>query len=265
MSSQSINAATLAEQLDAAWQNKAPIEPLSESVGLSSVEDAYAIQTHWTNMRQGRGEKIVGRKIGLTSVKVQQQLGVDEPDYGAIWESSHYPTQNNRAEVPSSDFLQPRVEAELAFLIGHPLQGPHITPQEVLAATDAMGLVIEIVASRIADWRIKLVDTIADNASYGGFVLGAWDESLREADLRLLGVTAHKNGELAAEGVGAAAMGNPAVCVAWLANKLSEFDVSLQPGDVVLSGSVTTMLPVAAGDTFNFQMTGQPPLSVHFS
>lgn len=256
--------AAIAEQLDAAWQNSAPIEPLSESAGLDSVDDAYAIQAHWANLRLARGEKIVGRKIGLTSLKVQQQLGVDEPDYGAIWESSRYEAQNGRAEVPANDFLQPRVEAEVAFLMGRALQGPNITPQDVLAATDALGLVIEIVASRIADWRIKLVDTIADNASYGGFVMGAWDEKLREADLRLLGVTAYKNGDLAAEGVSAAAMGNPALCVAWLANKLSEFDVSLQPGDVILSGSVTTMLPVEAGDTFNFQMTGQPPLSLHF-
>jgi 2-keto-4-pentenoate hydratase len=257
--------AALAEKLDAAWQNSAPIEPLSESEGLSSVDDAYAIQTHWTNMRLARGEKIAGRKIGLTSVKVQQQLGVDEPDYGNIWESSRYQAENGRAEIPASDFLQPRVEAEVAFLMGRPLQGPHITPQEVIAATDAMGLVVEIVASRIADWRIKLVDTIADNASYGGFVMGAWDAGLRGADLRLLGVTAHKNGELAAEGVSAAAIGNPALCVAWLANKLSEFDVSLQPGDVILSGSVTAMLPVAEGDSFMFSMTGQPPLHLRFS
>jgi 2-keto-4-pentenoate hydratase len=264
MSGESIDTKALAEQLDAAWQNNAPIEPLSESAGLSSVDDAYAIQTHWTSMRLARGEKITGRKIGLTSLKVQQQLGVDEPDYGAICESSYFKTENSRADVPTSDFLQPRVEAELAFLIGRELKGPHITPQDVLAATDALGLVIEIVASRIADWRIKLVDTIADNASYGGYVMGEWDETLREADLRLLGVTAHKNGEFAGEGVTAAAMGHPAVSVAWLANKLSEFEVSLRPGDVVLSGSVTSMLPAAAGDTFSFMMTGQPPLHLHF-
>jgi hypothetical protein len=153
----------------------------------------------------------VGRKIGLTSLAIQKQLGVNEPDYGSLWESSYYPTIHNRAEVPASVFLQPRLEAEVAFLIGRPLEGSHLTPQEVLAATDAMGLVVEIVASRIADWRIKLVDTIADNASYGGFVLGEWDHHLRYEDLRLLGVTIHKNGEHVAEGVGAAAQSQSAL------------------------------------------------------
>jgi 2-keto-4-pentenoate hydratase len=264
MPGESVNIKALAEQLDQAAQTGQPIEPLSESAGLTSVDDAYAIQSHWTKMRLDRGEKIAGRKIGLTSIAIQQQLGVNEPDYGNIWEASYYPTVNHRVDIPAADFLQPRVEAEVAFLIGRPLQGPHITPQEVLAATDAMGLVVEIVASRIADWRIKLVDTIADNASYGGFVLGEWNSNLRTVDLRTLGFNVYKNGELAAEGVGSAAMGHPAVSVAWLANKLSGFGVSLQPGDVILSGGVTKMLPSAPGDLFIFNLTGQPGLNLRF-
>jgi 2-keto-4-pentenoate hydratase len=156
------------------------------------------------------------------------------------------------------------MEGEVAFLIGRPLRGPHVTPQEVLAATDAMALVVEIVASRIADWKIKLVDTIADNASYGGFVLGEWDRKLRTEDLRLLGMTIYKNGELGAEGVGAAAMGHPAISVAWLVNKLSEFGVSLEPGDIVLSGGITPMQPVAAGDVFTINLTEQPSLTIRF-
>jgi 2-keto-4-pentenoate hydratase len=262
MSGKSIEA--LAQQLDTAFRTKTPIPPLSEAEGLTSVEDAYAIQTRWTAMREARGEKVVGRKIGLTSLAVQKQLGVNEPDYGSLWNSSHYETTNHRADVPVGDHLQPRMEAEVAFLIGRPLQGPNITLQEVLAASDAMALVVEIVASRIADWRIKLVDTIADNASYGGFVLGDWDSKLRNEDLRLLGATIAKNGEHVAEGVGAAAMGHPAQAVAWLANKLSEFDVTLQPGDVVLSGAVTPMQPVTAGDVFTVNMTGQPSLTIRF-
>jgi 2-keto-4-pentenoate hydratase len=127
-----------------------------------------------------------------------------------------------------------------------------------------MAMVVEIVASRIADWRIKLVDTIADNASYGGFVLGPWDSKLRTEDLRLLGMTISKNGAPVAEGVGAAAMGHPAASVAWLANKLSEFGVSLQPGDVVLSGGITPMQPVSAGDVFTINLTRQPPLTIRF-
>ena len=262
MPSESIKA--LAEALDSAWRTKTPIPPLSESHAINQVEDAYAIQAHWTAMRQARGERIVGRKIGLTSLAIQKQLSVNEPDYGSLWESSYYETVGQRAEVPASDHLQPRMEGEIAFLIGRPLCGPHITAQEVLAATDALALVVEIVASRIADWRIKLVDTIADNASYGGFVLGQWDSRLRTQDLRLLGMTISKNGEHVAEGIGAAAMGHPAVSVAWLANKLSEFNVALQPGDVILSGGITPMQPVTAGDIFTINLTGQPPLTIRF-
>jgi len=156
--------ATIAERLDTAWRTHTPIPPLSESDGIDDVAAAYAIQTAWTRLRLARGEQIAGRKIGLTSQAIQQQLGVSEPDYGTLWKSSFYPVVNGRVEIPAGDFLQPRIEGEVAFLIGQPLRGPNITPAAVLAATEACALGIEIVASRIADWRIKLVDTIADNA-----------------------------------------------------------------------------------------------------
>jgi 2-keto-4-pentenoate hydratase len=255
---------TIAERLDTAWRTGVPIPPITESDGITSVEAAYAIQTHWTNMRLARGEKIVGRKIGLTSKAIQQQLGVTEPDYGTLWESSFYRAQAGRVEIRASDFLQPRIEGEVAFLIGQPLRGPNVALEDVLAATEACALGIEIVASRIADWRIKLVDTIADNASYGGFTLGPWDKHLREADLGALAMTIHHNGALAAEGVGAAALGHPAISTAWLANKLAEFGVSLEPGDIVISGGITKMLSVKAGDEFVFSLTGQPPVTVSF-
>ena len=123
---------------------------------------------------------------------------------------------------------------------------------------------IEIVASRIADWKIKLVDTIADNASYGGFTLGPWDKQMRDADLGALVMAIHHNGELAAEGLGSAALGHPTRSTAWLANKLLEFGVSLEAGDIVISGGITKMLPVKAGDQFRFTLTGQPELTVTF-
>jgi 2-keto-4-pentenoate hydratase len=256
---------TLAERLDKAWQTHTPIPPISESDGITGVETPYAIQTHWTKIRLARGEKIVGRKIGLTSAAIQQQLGVSEPDYGTLWQSSYYASANGKVEIPASDFLQPRIEGEIAFLIGKPLHGPNITAADVLAATDACALGIEIVASRIADWKIKLVDTIADNASYGGFTLGPWDKQMRETDLAALAMTILQNGMLAAEGVGAAALGHPATSTAWLANKLLEFGVSLAPGDIVISGGITKMLPVKAGDQFTFALTGQPSLTVSFT
>jgi 2-keto-4-pentenoate hydratase len=256
---------TIAERLDTAWRTRVPIPPITESDGITDVGVAYAIQTHWANMRLARGEKILGRKIGLTSKAIQQQLGVSEPDYGAIWQSSYYPAANGRVEIPAGEFLQPRIEGEIAFLIGKSLRGPNVTQKDVLAATEACAMGIEVVASRIADWRIKLVDTVADNASYGGFTLGPWDKRMLQADLAALAMTIHHNGVLAAEGVGAAALGHPAVSTAWLANKLSEFGVSLEPGDIVISGGITKMLPVKAGDEFVFTLSGQPTVTVIFT
>lgn len=256
---------TIAERLDTAWRTHTPIPPISEADGITDVATAYAIQNHWTEMRLGRGEKIVGRKIGLTSQAIQTQLGVSEPDYGTLWEASFYSAVNGQVEIPAGDFLQPRIEGEIAFLIGAPLREPGITPEQVLAATEACALGIEIVASRIADWRIKLVDTIADNASYGGFTLGSWDRAMLKDDLGALAMTIHHNGVLAAEGVGAAALGHPAIATAWLANKLLELGVSLEPGDIVISGGITRMLPVKPGDEFVFTLTGQPDVNVIFS
>lgn len=253
---------SIATRLDTAWRTHTPIPPISETDGITDVATAYAIQTCWTDMRLERGEKIVGRKIGLTSKAIQQQLGVDEPDYGTLWDSSFYEPKNGKVNIFASDFLQPRIEGEIAFLIGKPLREPSITPEQVLAATEACAMGIEIVASRIADWRIKLADTIADNASYGAFTLSPWDKQMLEADLGALAMTVHHNGELAAEGIGAAALGHPAISTAWLANKLLEFGISLEPGDIVISGGITKMLPVKAGDEFLFSLTGQPSLTV---
>jgi 2-keto-4-pentenoate hydratase len=255
---------SLASRLDTAWRTGVPIPPISETDGVTDVRTAYAIQTHWTDMRLERGERIVGRKIGLTSKAIQQQLGVREPDYGTLWSSSFYEGVNGRVYIPADDFLQPRIEGEVAFLIGKPLREKNITPEQVLAATEACAMGVEVVASRIADWRIKLVDTIADNASYGGFTLGPWDRRMRKADLGALSMTIEHNGAFAAEGLGSAALGHPAISTAWLANKLLEFGVSLEPGDIVISGGITKMLPVQAGDEFIFSLTGQPSLTIKF-
>jgi len=256
---------TIASRLDSAWRTHTPIPPITESDGITNVATAYAIQTHWTKMRLDRGERIAGRKIGLTSKAIQTQLGVNEPDYGNLWQSSFYESNKGKVNIPAGDFLQPRIEGEIAFLFGKPLREPNITPEQVLDATEACAMGVEIVASRIADWKIKLVDTIADNASYGGFTLGPWDEGMRKADLGALAMTIHHNGEPAAEGLGSAALGHPAASTAWLANKLLEFGVSLEPGDVVISGGITRMLPVKAGDEFHFTLSGQPDLTVMFS
>jgi 2-keto-4-pentenoate hydratase len=255
---------TIALRLDRAWEERRTVRPLSESEDLTSPELAYAIQARWTELRHERGEGVMGRKIGLTSRAMQEQIGVSEPDYGTLWTSRYYPARAGRSEMPSDVFVQPRLEGEIAYLIGRPLAGPGVTSQQVLAATDAIAVSVEVIDSRIDSWRIKLPDTVADNSSYGALTLGAWSRSLRETDLRTLGMIIHQNGQPVAEGVGAAALGHPSRAVAWLVNKLSTYGVSLEAGDVVLSGSLARSLPAKHGDVFLVEMHGQPPLSVAF-
>lgn len=265
LAAQGIDVPALAQRLDDAWESRHSVAPLSESEGLQMAEDAYAVQTHWTHIRLKRGERIIGRKIGLTSLAVQQQLGVSEPDYGSLWASRYFPAQAGVAEAPAEIFIQPKVEGELAFLIGKPLREPNVTIEQVLAATEAVAPALEIVDSRIANWRIKLADTIADNASYGGFTVGSWSRSLLKADLRTVGMLIAHNGQPVVQGIGAAALGHPALAVAWLANKLQAFGVSLEPGDIVISGALAATIPARQGDSFVMEMHGQPALTMRFS
>lgn len=255
----------LAAGLDEVWEKRrAPIPPLTESPGLDP-ETAYEVQTAWTELRLAGGERILGHKIGLTSLAMQRQLGVDEPDYGSLWASRYFAATDGRADIPADIFVAPRIEGELAFRLGGALSGPGVTPEEALAATEALAPAFEIVDSRIEDWRIKLPDTIADNASYGAFTTGEWDTALKGADLRSLPMRVERSGEVVGEGAGSAAMGDPALCVAWLANKLHEFGVSLASGDVVLSGALAAAVPLSAGDEFALHLGEQKPLKARFT
>lgn len=240
----------LARRLDEAWENRKPIAPLSESEGLEDVERAYEIQSKWSELRQSRGERIIGRKIGLTSFAMQEQLGISEPDYGSLWSSRYFPAEEGRAEIPFEPFLQPFLEGELAFLIGRPLSGPDVTLQEALEATDALAVAVEVVDSRIEDWNIKLPDTIADNASSAGFVLGQARLEPDGLDLRAVDVALHRNGEQVAEGRSDAVLGDPTVAVAWLARKVADFGVRLRAGNVILPGSCTRAIDARPGDQF---------------
>lgn len=254
----------LAKQLETALLTRQTIPPLTETLGPLTPEQAYAIQSRWTTLRIAHGDCVVGRKIGLTSRAMQEQFGVREPDYGSLWASRYFPVVNGHVEIPAELLIQPRIEGEIAFLIGRRLQGPGVTLQQVLAATDAVALSVEIVDSRIEAWRIKLADTIADDASFGAFTVGPWSKRLLSEDLRTVGMLIHSNGDLAAEGLGAAALGHPARAVAWLANKLAEFGIALEPGDIVLSGSLARALPAQPGDVFVIELHRQPPLTIHF-
>jgi 2-keto-4-pentenoate hydratase len=254
----------LAQLLETAWATRAPIEPPAESGVLSTIEEAYAVQAAWSRARVAAGDRVVGHKIGLTSQPMREQFGVDEPDFGAVWASRHFETVDGRAEVEASIFLQPRIEGEIAFLLGRTLDSPETTAEDVLAATEAVAAAYEIIDSRVADWRIGLLDTVADNASYGGYAVGDWTPYTRDRDLRTVGMLSSKNGSVVAEGVGAASLGDPAEAVAWLARTLAGFGTALDAGGIVLSGSVARAVPAAAGDTFVLEMHGERALTVAF-
>lgn len=258
-----MNPDLFAEELEHAWERREAISPLSER-GLRGLEAAYRVQEAWNRIRLAKGDRVVGRKIGLTSQAVQQQFGVDQPDFGQLW-ASRFLGVKERAEVPADLFLQPRVEGELAFLIGRRLQGPHVTPQEVLAATEAVAFALEVVDSRIADWRIRIEDTVADNASFGAFVVAPWEKGLIHEDLTTLGVILYRNGELVAQGLGAACLGHPARAVAWLVNTLASFGVALEPGEIVMSGAWAPVQAAGPGDLFTLVGTGGRGLSLRFA
>jgi len=251
----------LARQLVAAEHERTPLSPLSETYPGLTVSDAYAVQLAAIAHKVERGAKVVGKKIGLTSKVMQQMFAVDQPDYGHLLDTM---AVANGGEAPMTRLLQPRVEGEIAFLLKQDLRGPGVTEAQVLAATEAVIPAIEIIDSRIRDWKIKLADTIADNASSGMFVLGDTRTAVRQVDLRLVGMVLEKNGELAGTGAGAAALGHPAASVAWLANKLAEFGLSLNAGEVILSGSLAVAPPVTNGDVIAVQFAQLGAVTVRF-
>jgi 2-keto-4-pentenoate hydratase len=239
--------AQLADRLWLAETERAPIAPLTDDRTDLTVQDAYAIQEHNVARRVAAGSVVRGRKVGLTSRAMQDLLNVDEPDFGVLLDDMFVEEGD---EVPLDTLVQPRVEAEMAFVLDQHLAGPGVTTADALLAIAGVLPAIEIVDSRIADWRITLADTVADNASSGRVVLGGRLTPVTALDLRLTGVLLFRNGVAMESGAGAAALGNPARCVAWLANTLGRLGSGLRPGDVVLPGALHRMVPVRPGDVF---------------
>src|SRR3954452_1675115 len=252
----------LADELWDADRTAKPVAPLTDRYGDLGIEDAYAVQTINIDRRVGAGELVIGRKVGLTSRPMQQMLGVDEPDFGVLTDAM---IVEDGDLIDLGRLVQPRVEAELAFVMERDLAGPGVTSAGALAAIAGALPSVEVVDSRVADWKIKLVDTVADNASSGLIVLGGRMRKVEDLDLRLLGVVVSRNGEMIDTGAGAAALGNPARCVAWLANKLGSFGAGLRAGDVVLPGAVHKMVPVEPGDVFRAEFAHLGPVTVRFS
>jgi 2-oxopent-4-enoate hydratase len=253
---------TFADELFRAGTDRRPIEPLTDRSPELVLADAYAIQTRVIERRIAGGARAIGRKIGLTAKPMQQMLGVNEPDFGVLLDDMFV---EDGDEIPLNTLLQPRVEAELAFVMEHDLAGPGVTTARALTAVAGVLPAIEVVDSRVADWRIKLVDTVADNASSGLLVVGGTLRKVEEFDLRLIGVVVSRNGEMIDTGAGAAALGNPARCVAWLANTLGRLGAGLKAGDVVLPGAVHRMVPVRPGDVFRAEFSRLGAVTARFS
>lgn len=237
------------------------LDPLSSRHPDITIEDAYAIQQRLIARRLGAGERVVGKKIGVTSQAVMNMLGVFQPDFGILLDGMVY---NEGQPIEARTLIQPKAEGEIAFILKKDLMGPGVTAADVMAATEGVMACFEIVDSRIRDWKIKIQDTVADNASCGVFVLGDRLVDPRDVDLATCGMVLEKNGEIVATGAGAAALGHPANAVAWLANTLGRLGMGLKAGEVVLSGSLGIMVPVQAGDSLRVTIGGIGGCSVRF-
>lgn len=253
---------TFGDALYDALVARTTIAPLTEQAPDITTEDAYKVSLRMLERRLAAGEHVVGKKIGVTSQVVMDMLNVRQPDFGYLTNTMMYATG---AEVPvSSDMIQPRAEGEIAFVLKDDLVGPGITNADVMRATDFVMPCFEIVDSRITDWKIKIQDTIADNASCGVVVMGDRAVKPTEVDLSTCGMVVQLNGEIISTGAGAAALGSPVNCVTWLANTLGAIDIPLQAGEVILSGSLVPLQPVKAGDSMQLAIGGIGNCAVRF-
>ena len=250
------------DELYEAWVARRPVGPLREREPGITIEDAYRIQERFVARRVAAGERIVGKKIGATSKPVQDFLGVYQPDFGMLLSGMVYQEGDT---IPLDTLIQPKAEAELAFVLKADLKGPGITAMDVIRATDYVLPCFEIVDSRITAWNIKIQDTVADNASCGVYVLGKSKGDPRRLDITLAGMVLEKNGELFSTGVGAAVQGSPANAVAWLANTLGELGIPFLAGEVILSGSQSALVPVVGGDELVCTVGGLGSCRVQFS
>jgi 2-keto-4-pentenoate hydratase len=250
-----------AEAIFVARGSLSQIPRISESFGIADAAAAYEVQRTNSERYIAEGRRVVGRKIGLTSKAVQQQLGVDQPDFGTLWADYNFA---EATVIPYSRFIQPKVEAEVAFVIGRRIPEADVGLAQVVAAIEYAVPAVEIVDSAIANWSITLVDTIADNASAGGFCVGTGARRLTDLDLRLAGCVLSRNGAVASLGVGAACLGHPLNATLWLARKMAEVGTPLTEGDIVLSGALGPMVAVEAGDVISVEIQGFSGLNFAF-
>lgn len=241
--------------------NARTVKPLTERVSGITIDDAYAISRHYLDLRVARdGERVVGKKIGVTSEAVQSMLGVYEPDFGFLTDAMQF----SAGDVAIGGLIQPRAEAEIAFKLKADLPRSGVTAEDVLDATESVAACFEIVDSRIDNWQIRIQDTVADNASCGVFVVSADVVDPRGLDLAACHVTVAKNGQFLSEGKGSAVQGSPLKAVAWLANTMGAFGMPLKAGETILSGSLVPLEPVKIGDQMSMDIPQIGSLSVNF-
>lgn len=249
------------DELYDALINRKAVAPLTDREADITIEDAYQIQQRMIQRRLDAGETIIGKKIGVTSKVVMDMLKVSQPDFGMMTSGMVF---NEGEAIDTSTMIAPRAEAEVAFVLKSDLMGPGVTAADVLRATDFVVPCFEIVDSRIQDWKIKIQDTVADNASCGVLVLGGRRKSPADIDLALAGMVLEKNGEIISTSTGAAVQGSPVNAVAWLANTLGNLGIGLKAGEVILSGSQSPLVPVKAGDSLVCTVGGLGGTSVRF-
>ena len=256
--------ARLGDELFTALRKRITLSPLTARESAIEIDDAYRISLRMLERRKAEGERVIGKKIGVTSKAVQDMLGVHQPDFGFLTSVMHV-ADGSTVSLSQHKLIQPRAEGEIAFVLKKDLRGPGVTEEQVLDATDYVAACFEIVDSRIKDWKIKIQDTVADNASCGVFVIGAAHVDPRSLDLAAAKMDISKNGEHIASGLGSAVQGHPATAVAWLANTLGRFDIPFLAGEIILSGSLAPLLPIAAGDRFDMSIAGIGEASIAFS
>lgn len=255
-------AGDMAFALFEARRTRSTIAPLTDAHPDMTVAEAYTIQRGLVErILDSEGGGIVGYKLGLTSKPMQEMLGVHEPDYGPVLSSMVF---DDGVTLDLDDYIQPKVEAEILLVLGEPLRGPDVTTSQAAGAIAGAVAAIEMVDSRIADWQIKLADTISDLASSAATVKGGRVVPI-DFDPRLTGMTITKNGETMATGAGAAALGNPVYAVAWLANTLAAFDITLEAGQFIMTGSLHAAFDVSAGDVVTAEFDRLGSVTMRFS
>ncbi len=253
----------LGDELFAALRARRTLAPLIEREAGIDIEDAYQISLRFLERRTAEGERVVGKKIGVTSKPVQDMLGVHQPDFGFLTDRM-WVKNRDVISIANSGLIQPRAEGEIAFVLKKDLKGPNVSADQVMDATDYVSPCFEIVDSRIHDWKIKIQDTVADNASCGVFVVGDERVKPHALDLAAVKMDITKNGAHVASGLGSAVQGHPATAVAWLANTLGRYGIPFLKGEIILSGSLAPLLPALPGDRFHMTLAGIGEASIGF-